>query len=75
MSSPNAAGAISNLLAFARHHNVSYSVARIRRAIENSATPIDDLDALTIGHGLLNSQQAAEYLLKVCSVALLIAIK
>ncbi|XXQ35478.1 Tripeptidyl-peptidase II [Plasmodiophora brassicae] len=63
MSSPNAAGGISLLVSRLRKEGIPITPVRIRRALENTATPVADVDPLTLGHGLINIQGAFNTLL------------
>lgn len=68
MSSPNAAGGISLLVSRLRKEGIPITPVRIRRALENTATPVADVDPLTLGHGLINIQGAFNTLLTVATL-------
>jgi tripeptidyl-peptidase-2 len=65
MASPNAVGAISNMLSGLKQTKVKYSPFSVRRALEATATRGNDADAsnndaFTLGHGLLQVASAFE---------------
>ena len=64
MSSPNCAGNVALLLSALKQNGTSYSPARIRRALENSAKPIPNNGTiLDSGRGLVQIDDAYEYVM------------
>jgi tripeptidyl-peptidase II len=64
MSSPNCAGNIAILLSALKERVIPYSPIRIRRAIENTASPISPGTTLDSGHGLVQIDSAFAYVLE-----------
>ncbi len=62
MSSPNACGSIALLLSALEQEEIPYSAHSIRRAVENTATPIPTGDRTSQGYGLLQIDRAYEQL-------------
>tara|TARA_Y100001934_G_scaffold270920_1_gene356603 strand:+ start:1851 stop:5675 length:3825 start_codon:yes stop_codon:yes gene_type:complete len=62
MSSPNACGAIALLLSAAKAENIRYSPARIRRALLNTAEPIDGVSVFAQGRGMMQVDRAWAFL-------------
>ncbi|XP_077291266.1 tripeptidyl-peptidase II [Arctopsyche grandis] len=68
MSAPHVAGAISTLISGLKENNISYSPYSIKRALENSATYIPDVEPFAQGCGLLNVEKAYKLLCEYCEV-------
>ncbi|CDW52111.1 tripeptidyl peptidase 2 [Trichuris trichiura] len=64
MSSPNAAGAVALLISGLKMEEVSYSPFSIRLALANTAKKVDQSTVFEAGRGLMQIQQAFEYLLR-----------
>ncbi|XP_010434266.1 PREDICTED: tripeptidyl-peptidase 2 [Camelina sativa] len=66
MASPSACGAIALLLSAMKAEGIPVSPYTVRRALENTSTPVGDLpeDKLTTGQGLMQVDKAYEYLKK-----------
>ncbi|CAE6185616.1 unnamed protein product [Arabidopsis arenosa] len=66
MASPSACGAIALLLSAMKAEGIPVSPYSVRRALENTSTPVGDLpeDKLTTGQGLMQVDKAYEYLKK-----------
>jgi tripeptidyl-peptidase-2 len=64
MASPSACGAIALLLSAMKAEGIPVSPYSVRRALENTSTPVGDLpeDKLTTGQGLMQVDKAYEYL-------------
>ena len=62
MSAPNACGSIALLLSGLQEAGRSWTPHSIRRAIENSATPIPGMDRFSLGAGMINVPGAWAYL-------------
>eukprot|EP00742_Colponemidia_sp_Colp-10_P008114 GILJ01008758.1.p1 GENE.GILJ01008758.1~~GILJ01008758.1.p1 ORF type:complete len:1249 (+),score=195.85 GILJ01008758.1:73-3819(+) len=64
MASPNACGGLALLLSALKQHGVKYTPQRVRRAIENTAREIPNVERFAQGRGLLQVKGALEYILK-----------
>ena len=53
MSSPNVAGCVCLLLSGLKARNIAYSPFSVRRSIENTALKVQNYEAFTHGHGLI----------------------
>ncbi|MEM7387478.1 MAG: tripeptidyl peptidase II, partial [Verrucomicrobiota bacterium] len=62
MASPNATGCIALLLSALKAEKIPYQPHTIRRALENTAVPQGEWPAVDQGHGLLQVEQAYDYL-------------
>ncbi|VEN54465.1 unnamed protein product [Callosobruchus maculatus] len=62
MASPHAAGVVSILISGLLQQNLPYSPYNIRRALENTATFIDDVEIPAQGSGLIQVEKAFEHL-------------
>jgi len=62
MSSPNACGCITLLLSAAKATGLSVTPSRVRRAVENTALVLENVEVLAQGHGLIQVEKAWEYL-------------
>ncbi|XP_053404432.1 tripeptidyl-peptidase 2-like isoform X2 [Mercenaria mercenaria] len=69
MSSPNACGCIALVLSGLKASNVEYNPYSVRRALQNTAKPVDGVEVFTMGHGLVQVEKAYEYLLGHCKSA------
>ncbi|XP_014663971.1 PREDICTED: tripeptidyl-peptidase 2-like [Priapulus caudatus] len=58
MSSPNACGGIALVLSALKARGVKYSPYSIRRAVENSAVILPNVEVFSQGHGLLQVEKA-----------------
>merc|ERR1740138_783168 len=61
MSSPNACGVAACVLSALRQSGVHVGVAELRRALENSATPVETSDPFAQGFGLIAAPAAVAY--------------
>lgn len=71
MSSPSACGGVALLLSALKAEGQPVTPARIRRAIENTASPLgggDPTATLTYGRGLMQVAAAYDYLVKAVGV-------
>ncbi len=64
MASPNACGNIALMLSAMKAQNKLYSPHSVRRAIQNTARPIEGHDVFAQGPGLLQIMPAYDYLLE-----------
>ncbi|BFZ00765.1 hypothetical protein BsWGS_03804 [Bradybaena similaris] len=64
MSSPNACGSIALVLSGLKVQKVQYSPFSVRRALENSATKLDDVEVFALGQGMLQVENTFNYLVK-----------
>lgn len=64
MSSPHVAGCIALLLSGMMAQQIPYSPYSVKRAIENTAMKVNSYDAFSMGHGLLQVDQAFDHLLQ-----------
>ena len=62
MSSPNATGCIALLLSAAKAEGIKLSPARLKRALMNSSQVIPGLSSLQQGFGMINVEDAWEYI-------------
>jgi tripeptidyl-peptidase-2 len=62
MASPNACGNIALLLSGMKAEGIPITPIRVRRALENTATPVPGTAVLALGRGLIQIDQAFEYL-------------
>ncbi|XP_062522156.1 tripeptidyl-peptidase 2-like isoform X3 [Corticium candelabrum] len=62
MSSPNACGGIALIMSGLKASGITYSPSSVKQGIENTASPVEGLDKLTVGHGLLQVDKAFEYI-------------
>ena len=62
MSAPNACGSIALLLSGLHEQGRDWTPHSIRRAIENTASPIPGMDRFSLGAGMINVPAAWEYL-------------
>ena len=61
MASPNACGVAACVLSALKQAGVDVNPIELRRALENSATPVAQLDPFGQGAGLINAPGAVEY--------------
>jgi tripeptidyl-peptidase-2 len=61
MSSPNCCGCIALILSGLKHQNVEVNPYAVKRAIENTANPIEELNGG--GAGLIQVEKAFDYLI------------
>ncbi len=64
MSSPNACGNIALLLSGLKDTKTAYSPNSVKRALENTARPINDSDVFAHGRGLIQTDAAYDYLIE-----------
>ncbi len=64
MSSPNACGGIALLLSALKQSETPYTPASVRRALQNTAETLPDIEPFAQGPGLLQVDRAHEYLLE-----------
>lgn len=64
MSSPNACGCLSLILSAAKQNSVPYSIYQVKRAIENTANAISNVEPWAQGQGLIQVDQAFDYLVE-----------
>lgn len=62
MASPNACGGLALLLSGLKAMKTPYTPASVRRAIQNSARPVEQAEVLAQGPGLLQVDRAWDYL-------------
>jgi len=69
MSSPNACGCLALVISALKHQKISFTPFSLKRAIENTARHIDNVDRLTQGHGLIQVTEAFEYSKKTADIS------
>lgn len=62
MAAPNACGGIALLLSALKAEGASWTPHRIRRALENTAVPVQGVEIFALGRGLVQIDKAYEYL-------------
>ncbi|XP_052216044.1 tripeptidyl-peptidase 2-like isoform X2 [Dreissena polymorpha] len=62
MSSPNACGCIALVLSGLKAGGISYNPYSVKRALQNTAKPVDGVEVFAMGHGLVQVEKAYEYL-------------
>ena len=62
MASPHACGCVALLVSACKAKNIAISPPRIQRAIENTAMPMPNLECYQQGWGMIQVEQAMEYL-------------
>ncbi len=62
MASPNACGGIALILSGLKQQNIAYTPQSIRRALENTARPLEDVHVFAQGAGVVQVPTAFEYL-------------
>lgn len=67
MASPHVAGAVGILLSGLKQRNIVYSPYSVKRALENSAVKLSDVECYAQGHGLLQVEKAFEHLVAYSS--------
>lgn len=60
MSSPNCCGCLALILSGLKQNNIEFNPFGVKRAIENTATPVDEV--LGSGAGLIQVEKAYDYL-------------
>ncbi|KAH9512673.1 tripeptidyl-peptidase II Tpp2, partial [Bulinus truncatus] len=64
MSSPNACGSIGLILSGLKASKIHYSPFSVRRALENTASKLEDMDIFAAGLGLVQVEAAFSYCVK-----------
>lgn len=67
MASPHVAGAVGVLISGLKQRDVPYSPYNLKRALENSATKLPDVESYAQGHGLLQVEKSFDHLVTYCS--------
>ena len=69
MSSPNACGGIALMLSGLKAQSIDYTPYRVRKAIENTARFMEDVEVFAQGHGLMQIDKAFAHLEQFKDVA------
>jgi len=62
MASPNACGNVALLLSAAKQKKLAYTPNSVRKAIQNTAQELDGIDVFSAGPGLIQVDQAWQYM-------------
>ncbi|XP_076034964.1 tripeptidyl-peptidase II isoform X2 [Oratosquilla oratoria] len=62
MAAPHATGCVGLLVSALKQQSIPYSPYSIRRAIQNTALPLMNVDMFAQGHGLIQVEKALEHL-------------
>ena len=74
-ASPNACGGIALVLSALKANGISYTPARVRRAVENTARLVPGVERLSQGCGLIQVSTATDYdtfvagMIRLCMLA------
>jgi tripeptidyl-peptidase-2 len=68
MSAPNACGGVALILSGLKANNIPYSPFSLRRALENTALTIENVEVFAQGCGLLQVDKAYEHLVQYSNV-------
>ncbi|XP_052784723.1 tripeptidyl-peptidase 2-like [Mya arenaria] len=69
MSSPNACGCIALVLSGLKARDVSYNPYSVKRALQNTAKPVEGVEVFAMGYGLVQVEKAYDYLCEYEGVA------
>ena len=67
MSSPNCCGCLALVLSGLKAHKIQYNPSTVKRAIENTARKIDNVDNFSQGFGVIQVEKSFEFLSKFYS--------
>ncbi|KAJ8310382.1 hypothetical protein KUTeg_012247 [Tegillarca granosa] len=66
MSSPNACGCIGLVLSGLKANSIDYTPYSVKRALENTAQNVDNIEVFALGHGIVQVEKAYEFLSSHC---------
>ncbi|XP_033760966.1 tripeptidyl-peptidase 2-like [Pecten maximus] len=62
MSSPNACGCIGLVLSGLKANHIDYTPFSVKRALQNTAQKVDNIEVFALGYGLVHVEKAYDYL-------------
>lgn len=69
MSSPNACGCLALVISALKHQKIPFTPFSLKRAIENTARQIENVEKLAQGYGLIQVNESFEYSKKTAEIS------